>query len=176
MDLSQCRYKVCLLLQINILQIIFCKHVFVKTILFIEDSKEDAKVIPHYSIQTLIKHSYDIHLKLSVAWQCTIFRNLFSLYYCCKHFVNSLTPCYSFYCHYTSVLTILLASDMRLSVGLESLLMSAVAYETLWPVSLSCQEVFTFQTRGESYEKAFLLVIYLIQYVYWKKYILWTRK
>ena len=55
-----------------------------------------------FHITTLIKHSYHILLKLSVAWQFTMFRNLFSLYYCCKHFVNSLTPCYSFYCHYFS--------------------------------------------------------------------------
>ena len=55
-----------------------------------------------FHITTLIKHSYHILLKVSVAWQCTMFRNLFSLYYCCKHFVNSLTPCYSFYCHYFS--------------------------------------------------------------------------
>lgn len=50
----------------------------------------------------MIKYSYDILLKLSVAWQCTMFRNLFSLHYCCKHFVNSLSPCYSFYSHYFS--------------------------------------------------------------------------
>ena len=69
-DLSECRYKVCLLLKIKI--IFVGKHVFVKAILFIEErdtvglrcsvfisqiykykekyGKEDAKVIPHYSI------------------------------------------------------------------------------------------------------------------------------
>ena len=72
----------------------------------------------------MIKHSYNIFLKLSVAWQCTMFRNLFSLCYCCKHFVNSLSLHAIIFTAITSVLTILLASDMRLSVGLESLLMS----------------------------------------------------
>ena len=86
-----------------------------------------------------------------------MFRNLLSLYFYCKHFVNSLTPVIVFTA-ITFALAILLASDTRLSVSLEALMsgVSAEPDETLANVSVMSRGVHVhLSDQGESNEKAF---------------------